>query len=147
MESCKEIDILEVAVSKGMPEPPALLDDEALENIRKTFDTAGPTRAYAPADPNRPWRDFAIQQGARAFLKNVVWPWWIQEHARLHVNCGDPYVDEWGRLLCRAIHAVAPVDGPWENPTHYLFYAYNNFQTDRIVGIRLRTYLEVYSQP
>lgn len=91
--------------------------NEAGESLEK--------KPYIPSDPSRPWRDFRVQQGARQYLYGVVLPVWVSRHNQTHKNCGNPHVDEWGRWLCNAIQATGPVDGPWENPIHFLFYAYN----------------------
>jgi len=86
-----------------------------------------PGGLYTPQDRGRPWRDFYVQQCARRYLREIILPVWINQHNRTHRNCGYPNIDEWGRWLCRAIQATGPVDGNWENPTHFLFYAYNRY--------------------
>ena len=97
---------------------------------------------YTPSDPSRPWRDFLVQQGVRRFLREVIQPDWIRNHP--HSPCSGIYVDEWGRRLCKYIQACGPVDGAWENPTHFCFYAYDNFQTEQYYGIRINTFLSKY---
>ena len=100
------------------------------------------TVKFYPDDQARPWRDFRVQNAARRFLREVVLPDWIQNHP--HAGCSRITVDEWGRLLCRAIQPVGPVDGPWENPTHFLFYAYNRFQVLQYYGTTLNMFLAAF---
>jgi hypothetical protein len=82
---------------------------------------------HNPIDPQKPWNDSVVQNCARSYLKKVIEPAWVREHATSpsHKKCKSPYVDEWGRELCDAIHGVTiGVDGNWDNPTHYLFSIY-----------------------
>ena len=136
-----------IAVEKGHDGPPETLDSDArrqIEDVRVGSKPAAmPMRdRYVPADPNLPWRDLVVQQGCREFIKQVLLPWWMTNHP--HKPCSAIRVDEWGRMLCRYIWTNGGVDGPWENPTHFLFYAYNNYQTDLKFGIRLKTFLAEY---
>lgn len=116
-------------------------------DIVKTADSSGLIRLaqglYRPQPIGQPWRDFQVQNCGRRFLNEVVLPDWIRNHP--HKNCSNIRVDEWGRLLCRYITPTTNrVDGPWENPTNYLFYAYNNFQTQQRYGITLNNYMREF---
>ena len=103
------------------------------------------TIRFLPDDQARPWRDFRVQNAARRFLREIVLSDWVQKHP--HDGCSNIRVDEWGRLLCRYITPTGPVDGPWENPTHFLFYAYNRTQVleyyDTTLNIFLRDFCDV----
>ena len=118
-----------VEVATGREPFPELLDTETLEKIGQIepLEDSDVALRYLIPDAVRPWpwRDFQVQNGARAFLKQEVLPFWISNHP--HRPCSNIRVDEWGRALCRYITPTQiGVDGPWENPTHFLFYAYNN---------------------
>lgn len=98
---------------------------------------------YVPPDPARPWRDFQVQNGCRRFLNEVVLPDWRTNHP--HKPCSNVRVDEWGRLLCKYINPTEnKVDGPWENPTHFLFYAYNQFSSVQKLGTSLNGFLRTF---
>lgn len=99
---------------------------------------------YAPPDPARPWRDFQVQNGARRFLNEVVLVDWRTNHPH-PMPCPNIRVDEWGRLLCKLITPTENrVDGPWENPTHFLFYAYNQFASVQKYGTSLNAFLRTF---
>lgn len=117
---------------------------EKIDQLRQTLKaTRAGARRYVPVEPAHPWRDFTVQNCARRFLKEVVLPDWIDNHP--HKSCSNIRVDEWGRVLCRYITPTQiGVDGPWENPTHYLMYAYNTFQAQQKYGVRLNTYMRDY---
>ena len=141
--------ILGIIVDDPIRLPVNLADEEAM----KTFLEKHPaeqeaensvTIRFFPDDQARPWRDFRVQNAARRFLRQVVLPDWIQNHP--HDGCSNIRVDEWGRLLCRCIMPVGPVDGPWENPTHFLFYAYNQYQVEQYYGTTLNTFIRNYCQ-
>lgn len=68
------------------------------------------TVKFYPDDQARPWRDFRVQNAVRRILRKVVLPDWIQNHP--HDGCYAITVDEWGRLLCRAILPTGPVYDP-----------------------------------
>lgn len=143
-------DILSLNVVEGKEGPFDLLDKEVRLLIKdKTvlLDTNDAVKAkssrYVPSDPGRPWSDFQVQNCARRFLKEVVLPDWVENHP--HKKCSNIRVDEWGRVLCRYITPTQiNVDGPWENPTHFLMYAYNTFKTQQKYGIRLNTYMKEF---
>lgn len=139
--------LLSLTVDQGAKAPPTMIDEETRGMIEQEAAPAPAEVAvkgrYVPVDPGRPWRDFIVQNCARRFLKEVVLPDWVENHP--HPNCSNIRVDEWGRLLCRLITPTQiGVDGPWENPTHFLFYAYNSFQTQQYYGTRLNTFLESF---
>jgi hypothetical protein len=139
--------LLSLTLAEGAESPPMVVDEETRNRIEEGAVPAEPEVAvkgrYVPVDPGRPWRDFIVQNCARRFLKEVVLPDWVENHP--HPNCSNVRVDEWGRLLCRLITPTQiGVDGPWENPTHFLFYAYNSFQTQQYYGTRLNTFLESF---
>lgn len=75
----------------------------------------------------------------RRFLQQVVLPRWIKKHP--HRDCSNIRLDEWGRLLCRYINPNNGVDGPWENPAHFLFYYYNTYGAYVEYGIALNGFL------
>ena len=137
--------VLSIVIEAGKEGPPDFLDNEIRKLIGEEVKAIESTKAsqsarYTPSDPGHLWRDFQVQNCARRFLKEVVLPDWITNHP--HKNCSNIRVDEWGRLLCRYINPTQiGVDGPWENPTHFLMYAYNTFQTQQKYGIRLNTFL------
>lgn len=142
--------VLSLHIADGQQGPLDLLDDETykLISVQNTPEiplkkTKGISSKYTPPSPGQPWRDFQVQNGARRFLKEVVLPNWRKNHP--HKNCSNIRIDEWGRALCKYINPTTiGVDGPWENPTHFLFYAYNSFQTQQKFGIRLNTFLRDY---
>ena len=124
--------------------PVNLVDQAEINNFLEKYPAEKETRSGAairffPDDQARPWRDFRVQNAARRFLREVVLPDWVQNHP--HESCSNIRVDEWGRLLCRYITPNGPVDGPWENPTHFLFYAYNRFQVLQYYGTTLNAFL------
>jgi len=124
--------------------PVNLLDQAEINSFLNNYPAekeskTSPTIRFLPDDQVRPWRDFRVQNAARRFLREVVLPDWVQNHP--HGSCSNIRVDEWGRLLCRYITPTGPVDGPWENPTHFLFYAYNRFQVQQYYGITLNAFL------
>lgn len=134
-------------VPDGVDGPYMTVDDDFTTRQKEPLDVpkapAKATLRDAPSDPAHPWRDFYVQNGARRFLKEVVLPDWVQNHP--HQNCSNIRVDEWGRVLCRYITPTQiGVDGPWENPTHFLMYAYNTFQTQQRYGITLNTFLRQF---
>jgi hypothetical protein len=86
--------------------------------------------------------DLYVQASARRFLREVVLPDWVAKHP--HKPCSGIRVDDWGRLLCRYISPTNGVDGPWENPTHFLFYAYNTYQAYKYYGITLNGFLTAF---
>jgi|GEM_PF-2788445 len=149
MTDNKLLNIMSLDLAEGQEGPPDLLDDETRSmidsarenNAADTSDQASAkSRRYVPANPGQPWKDFHVQNGARRFLKEVVLPDWRRNHP--HKTCSNIRVDEWGRVLCRYITPTSiGVDGPWENPTHFLFYAYNSFQTQQKYGTRLTSFL------
>ncbi len=119
-----------------------LIDEQSLPEIPLQKSKAIASR-YIPSSPGQPWRDYQVQNCSRRFLKEVVLPDWRDNHP--HKNCSNIRVDEWGRVLCRYINPNSMVvDGPWENPTHFLFYAYNSFKTQQKYGIRLSGFLREY---
>jgi hypothetical protein len=140
--------LLALNVEEGQDGPVDILDDEIRNRIQESPTSAQPSEApaatkaarYVPSDPARPWRDFQVQAGARRFLKEVVLPDWITNHP--HKPCSNIRVDEWGRVLCRYITPTQiGVDGPWENPTHFLMYAYNTVQAQQKYGMGLNAFL------
>jgi hypothetical protein len=141
---------LSLEIADGQEGPVDFLDDEIYKLISDQNTPEIPlkkTKAiaskYIPSSPGQPWRDFQVQNCARRFLKEVVLPHWRKNHP--HKNCSNIRVDEWGRALCKYINPTTiGVDGPWENPTHFLFYAYNTFQTQQKFGIRLSTFMRDY---
>ncbi len=142
--------VLSLDIADGQEGPVDLLDDEIYKLIGDKNipeiplkNTKAISSKYTPSFPGQPWRDFQVQNCARRFLKEVVLPNWRENHP--HENCSNIRVDEWGRALCRYINPTTiGVDGPWENPTHFLFYAYNTFQTQQKFGIRLNTFMRDY---
>ncbi|WP_419176413.1 hypothetical protein [Desulfosediminicola sp.] len=49
------------------------------------------------------------------------------------------------RVLCRYINpSQIGDDGPWENPTPFLMYAYNTFPTQQKSGVRLSSSMRDY---
>ena len=127
--------------------PESLIDPEEIATFLSKYPAeqdaeGGATIRFFPDDQARPWRDFRVQNAARRFLREVVLPDWVQNHP--HEGCSAIRVDEWGRLLCRYITPTGPVDGPWENPTHFLFYAYNRFQAQQYYGTTLNAFLSSF---
>jgi hypothetical protein len=127
--------ILGVSIEGEHDEIPCMLSEESLKEISKMpkempEQISKQARDYIPTDPGRPWRDFYVQQNVRLYLQTRVLRYWIDNHP--HKPCSNIRVDEWGRWLCRYITPTNGVDGPWENPTHFVFYAYNQYQPPAI---------------
>ena len=114
-------DLLSAEERKELTKIRAMPPEEALEHLKKQM------RPYEPSDPGRPWRDAYVQTSARRFLQERVLPVWIKNHPPQHGQCSNIRVDDWGRQLCRWINPNNGIEGPWENPTHYLFYYYNTY--------------------
>jgi hypothetical protein len=139
-------DILGVIVTKGQAGPIDLFSEddrtELSELQTKKLSDQGPNRMrpYTPSDPGNPWRDLYVQSCTRRFLHEVVLPDWTKNHP--HPNCSGIRVDDWGRLLCKYINPVNGVAGPWENPTNFVFYAYNTYGSYLHYGITLSAFLK-----
>jgi hypothetical protein len=146
MSTGEKIDnLLGLIIKEDQAGPPDLLGKENRQRIREMPEI--PEQApftkqgrYVPGDPAHPWRDFYVQTCARQYLKQVIERNWIRNHP--HPNCNNMYVDEWGRMFCKYIAGTQiGVEGPWENPTHYLFYAYNLTPDGQYSTIRLNDFL------
>lgn len=81
---------------------------------------------------NKPWLDASVQVCTREYLQNIVLR--MENEIRKWENTGLPEskqnalftsIDDWGRLLNQYITATGGVDGSWDNPTHYVWSAYN----------------------
>jgi hypothetical protein len=147
----KTDDILGVTITYGYEGPPDLFSAEERQELREVL--AKPASealeyllkkvtCYVPTDPAHPWRDTHVRSCAQRFLRDVVLPKWINHHP--HKPCSNIRVDEWGRPLCRWINSNNGVDGPWENPTHFLFYCYNTFAAYVEYGTTMNGYLKAF---
>ena len=141
--------IFGVVVAEGQEGPPLLLSEREQNELRALLALPGDealggllkqTSRYVPADPIHAWRDSYVQACTGRFLREVVLPKWIKNHP--HPHCSGIRVDNWGRLLCRYINPNNGIDGPWENPTHFVFYYYNTYGAFLEYGITLKVFLK-----
>jgi hypothetical protein len=81
---------------------------------------------------NKPWLDAKVQVCTREYLQKIVL--YMENEIRKWENSGlaeskknalFTSIDDWGRLLNQFITATGGVDGNWDNPTHYVWSAYN----------------------
>ena len=81
---------------------------------------------------NKPWLDAKVQVCTREYLQKIVL--YMENEIRKWENSGlveskknalFTSIDDWGRLLNQYITATGGVDGNWDNPTHYVWSAYN----------------------
>jgi len=81
---------------------------------------------------NKPWLDARVQVCTREYLQKIVL--YMENEIRKWENSGlaeskknalFTSIDDWGRLLNQYITATGGVDGSWDNPTHYVWSAYN----------------------
>jgi len=81
---------------------------------------------------NKPWLDAKVQVCTREYLQKIVL--YMENEIRKWENTGLPEskqnalftsIDDWGRLLNQYITATGGVDGNWDNPTHFVWSAYN----------------------
>ena len=97
-------------------------------------------------DWNKPWLDWRVQNCVRRYLTERVLAMENEEQDRL----GKPrftHIDEWGRLLSPNITPTGKVDGAWENPTHYVWYAYNRDEARRRYGQTVEEWIRQYCLP
>ena len=152
MQHADEVgEILGLTIAEGYEGPPDLFSEEERRALRealaKPADKAleslfNKKTRYVPSDPARPWHDAYVKTCTQRYLRDVVLPKWVKNHP--HKPCGNIRVDDWGRLLCRWINPNNGVDGPWENPTHFLFYAYNTFNAYVEYGITMNQFLKAF---
>ena len=152
MQHAEKIDeILGLTIAEGYEGPPDLLSEEERRALRETLAKPEDTELerlfkkstrYVPTDPARPWRDPYVRTCAQRFLRDIVLSKWVKNHP--HKPCTNIRVDDWGRPLCRWINANNGVDGPWENPTHFLFYLYNTFNAYVEYGITLNVFMKTF---
>ena len=91
----------------------------------------------APAiDGPAPWRDPEVQRCTRQYLQQVVFP-----NASRAAPGMFTRIDDWGRLLGPNIQATGPVDGPWENPSHFVWSQFDTATATARYGISLRDYV------
>jgi hypothetical protein len=81
---------------------------------------------------NRPWMDERVRQCVREYLQNIVL--YVENEYVKWENTGldknnqralFTSIDDWGRLLNQFITTSGGVDGSWDNPTHFVWSAYN----------------------
>lgn len=113
--------------------------------------TGDPTREPDPTIDwnNKPWLDEKVQQCTHEYLQQIVLH--MENEIRKWENTGLPEasqkelftsIDDWGRLLNPYITATGRVDGNWENPTHYVWYAFNNISTTTRYGRTVEYYVK-----
>ncbi len=98
---------------------------------------------------NKPWMDERVQQCTRQYLQNIVL--YMENEIRKWENTGLPEnkqnalftsIDDWGRLLNQNITATGGVDGSWDNPTHYVWSAYNKPSSNSRYGRTVEYYVK-----
>ncbi len=97
-------------------------------------------------DWNKPWLDWRVQNCVRRYLRERVLSMENEERRRN----GQPLftnIDEWGRFLNRNITTHGKVDGPWENPTHFVWYQYNRDESRRKYGLTVEEWVRKFCMP
>ena len=98
---------------------------------------------------NKPWLDASVQVCTREYLQNIVLR--MENEIRKWENTGLPEskqnalftsIDDWGRLLNQYITATGGVDGSWDNPTHYVWSAYNKPSSSSRYGRTVEYYVK-----
>jgi len=96
--------------------------------------TGDPSRGVHPDVEwnNRPWLDERVQQCTNEYLNRIVFT--MANEYRRWENTGrsegrqQPLftrIDDWGRIFSPNMSAIVGVDGPWDNPTHFVWSEYN----------------------
>jgi len=105
--------------------------------------------AHPDVDWDRPWLDPRVQQCTREYLQNIVLS--MANERRKWENTGrsknkqQPLftdIDDWGRVLNQYITADAPVQGNWENPTHFVWDEFNKVYAQNLFGKTVEYYVK-----
>ncbi len=97
-------------------------------------------------DWNKPWLDWRVQNCVRRYLIERVLQIENDEQRRNNKPLFT-HIDEWGRLLNQYITPHGKVDGNWENPTHYVWYAYNLDGARRKYGNTVEEWIKRFCLP
>ncbi len=98
---------------------------------------------------NRPWLNEKVQQCTREYLQRIVL--YMENEIRKWENTGRAEseqmalftsIDDWGRLLNQYITASGRVDGNWDNPTHYVWSAFNQPSASTRYGRTVEYYVK-----
>jgi hypothetical protein len=113
--------------------------------------TGGQPTGTGPAagsgiDWNKPWLDWRVQNCVRRYLRERVLPLENEEQRRNNQPVFT-HIDEWGRLLNQSITPHGTVDGNWDNPTHYVWYAYNLDNARRRYGYTVEEWIKQFCLP
>ena len=88
----------------------------------------------------------AVQNCVRRYLRERVLQIENEEQRRNNKPVFT-HIDEWGRLLNQYITPHGKVDGNWENPTHYVWYAYNQDGARRKYGNTVEEWIKRFCLP
>jgi hypothetical protein len=82
-----------------------------------------------------PWRDPRVQACVHQYLDRVAFPVENRLEPGRHSR-----IDPWGRLVGPNLRATGPVDGAWENPTHFVWSQYDSARATQRYGRSLQDY-------
>jgi len=122
------------------PEPVEITDFD-ITSRPTTVAAEPPPTGVSPAaqpilDSAAPWKDPLVQQCVQQYLDFIAFP--VEDRL-------DPgkftHIDNWGRLVGAHLQATGPVDGFWDNATHFVWSQYGSERATRRYGVSLRDYV------